>query len=722
MAASLGKAYVQIVPQAPGIQNEVQGILDPAASKAGKSAGNTIGNAFKSGASKAVSAFGTAFVNVAATGSAAIAGMSSAVTQSALKGGLSRAIGLDNATAKFKQLGMDVDGMMASVSESVSGTRYSLDQAASVAVNFGSAGIKAGTDMTNALKSVASVASISGKEFGDIGTIYTKVASQGKLTGETLNQLSENGINANAALGKALGKSTEEIRAMVSAGQIDFKTFSDAMTAYFGDAAMSANTTFQGALANTQSALSRMGAMFETPALGALRTIFAGTSEESVGLIGAINAVNTSLQPLADKFTEIADVVGVKVANALNTFATTLTTTGSIIEAVKSLFVDLIPDSLMQKFNELSPSMQSFVSKLASIGGVLAGIATGWGVFTGAITMLAPGLARLLGPLASVGGMFTIIRTAGTNLLGVFMQMIPGLGTTGSSLGTLAGRLGGLAGPIGWAITAFGLMFANSEQFRFAIGGLIQSIGSALMPVITTIMGVVAQLMPVISSLAGTLGDALAPILRALSPIIAQIGARLNGAIRIVSAIAIPVIKAAVKVIQTVAPAVSKVVTEVVKLVGKFSSAFGKIRDAITKPIDKAKAVVKGFVDTVKKIFPLKIGKIFSDLKLPKISVTGGKAPYGLLGKGKAPKFDVKWNARAENQPYMFTDATLFGAGERNDEILYGRAALMRDIREASQGGQGVVQNITINVDGAEDPEEFATRLAARLKMEMRTA
>ena len=37
--------------------------------------------------------------------------------------------------------------------------------------------------------------------------------------------------------------------------------------------------------------------------------------------------------------------------------------------------------------------------------------------------------------------------------------------------------------------------------------------------------------------------------------------------------------------------------------------------------------------------------------------------------------------------PYLFSNATLFGAGEVGDEMLYGRSALMSDIADATGGG-----------------------------------
>ena len=46
MATEIGKAYVQIVPSAKGIKGSVSAIIDPEASSAGKSAGESSGKSF----------------------------------------------------------------------------------------------------------------------------------------------------------------------------------------------------------------------------------------------------------------------------------------------------------------------------------------------------------------------------------------------------------------------------------------------------------------------------------------------------------------------------------------------------------------------------------------------------------------------------------------------------------------------------------------------------
>lgn len=105
-------------------------------------------------------------------------------------------------------------------------------------------------------------------------------------------------------------------------------------------------------------------------------------------------------------------------------------------------------------------------------------------------------------------------------------------------------------------------------------------------------------------------------------------------------------------------------------------STFNGIKDTITDKMNAARDKVKGVMDKIKGFFPLKIGKIFSNLKIPKISVSGGKAPFGIAGKGKLPSFDVKWNAAGGilTQPIIFgmnpKTGTLLGGGEAGAEAI----------------------------------------------------
>lgn len=114
---------------------------------------------------------------------------------------------------------------------------------------------------------------------------------------------------------------------------------------------------------------------------------------------------------------------------------------------------------------------------------------------------------------------------------------------------------------------------------------------------------------------------------------------------------------------------------------------FGKIKDAIGDKLDAARDKVKGVIDKIKGYFPLSIGKIFSNLKIPKIDVSGGKAPYGIAGKGKMPSFSVKWNAEGGvlDKPTIFGSVgnTLLGGGEAGKEAIAPIDTLQAYIRAA---------------------------------------
>ena len=227
------------------------------------------------------------------------------VTGGILTGGKNRAFNLEN--AHFQLLGLLKDeqavaDVMKNVSDSVDGTAYSLDAAATVASQLAASGMRAGDQMFSSLRAVAGVAAMTNSEYSDIGRIFTQVAGQGKLMGDQLLQLSGRGMNAAATLADYLTRvgngaqvTEAEVREMVSDGQIDFATFAAAMDDAFGEHAKKANETFSGALSNIRAALGRIGAMFYSPLIvqnGALVQMF---NEIRV----KINDVKKALEPFA---------------------------------------------------------------------------------------------------------------------------------------------------------------------------------------------------------------------------------------------------------------------------------------------------------------------------------------------------------------------------------------------------------------------------------------
>lgn len=120
--------------------------------------------------------------------------------------------------------------------------------------------------------------------------------------------------------------------------------------------------------------------------------------------------------------------------------------------------------------------------------------------------------------------------------------------------------------------------------------------------------------------------------------------------------------------------------------VKKVKNTFNDIQKTVSDKMESARKAVSKVVDKIKGFFPLKIGKIFSNLKIPSISVSGGKAPFGIAGKGKLPSFKVNWNALGGifDQPTIFATPKGFqGVGEAGKEAITPISTLQAYIDES---------------------------------------
>ena len=217
-------------------------------------------------------------------------------------------------------------------------------------------------------------------------------------------------------------------------------------------------------------------------------------------------------------------------------------------------------------------------------------------------------------------------------------------------------------------------------KFALALAGITAVVG----PLLIVIGGLVSAIGGIISIVA-IVGPAIGAV---AAPVLAVVAA-------IAAAIAIGI--ALYKNWDTIKAKAKAFVNAVKATFNAFKTSvtttFNKIKTAITTPITTAMSKVKGIINKIKGFFPLKIGKIFSGMKLPHFKVSG-KAPFGIGGKGEKPSINVQWYKKAMQQPYLFSNATLFGAGERGDEMLYGRNALMKDIAKAVGGSGQIVMNV----------------------------
>lgn len=338
------------------------------------------------------------------------------LVQPLVEGGRNRALQIEQAKFLFRGLGMDVQKTMDSALDAVRGTAYGLGDAATLAGVFGAAGVDAGEQMTGALRGVAGVAAITGRNFGEIGAVFQNIASLNRVYTNDLNSLALRGLGI-GKIAEAMHMSVEELRAAATDGSIDFKTFATAMNEAFGDHAVEANQTYTGSLANLRAAISRIGADVFTARFEALRVIFNA-------LAPAIDKVHEALMPLIRAFAWISITGAHQLANFIDglnfdrlrdTFSHLPRIFTNIVNAIKAIvrpiakaFRDIFPAEGVNQLQLVAMAIQRFTQNLKISGstahqvrnifrGVFSVLSIGWSILKGVVTVLASFVGALTG-------------------------------------------------------------------------------------------------------------------------------------------------------------------------------------------------------------------------------------------------------------------------------------------------------------------------------------
>lgn len=237
---------------------------------------------------------------MAKTGVMAIGGIAAAVAGLALKGGISRALNIEDARAKLRGLGHDaetVEAIMDNALAAVKGTAFGLDEAATIAASAVASGIEPGQELERTLKLVADAATIAGTPLNEMGAIFNKVQANGRMMTKEMNQLQDRGIPILQWLQEEFGVTAEEMRRMVTEGQVDAETFRKVIEDNIAGAALASGETTRGAFANVQAALSRLGATIVEKFLPIAKDLFGG-------LIEGVDDLATKVGPAMDAFAE----------------------------------------------------------------------------------------------------------------------------------------------------------------------------------------------------------------------------------------------------------------------------------------------------------------------------------------------------------------------------------------------------------------------------------
>lgn len=537
--------------------------------------------------------------------------------------------------------------------------------------------------------------------FAESSAIIRKYADDAYRTaGVSANEYMKNVTSFSASLLQGLGGDTAKAAEYANTAMVDMSDNANK----FG--------TDIGAIQNAYQGFSKQNyTMLDNLKLG-----YGGTKEEMQRLIKDAAAVSDSVDAESLSFDNIVQAIHVTqeqmgIMGTTNKEAST-TFSGSL-GAMKASWDNFLAGLMMNGKDgvDMNTYLQPLVDSIGTF--VFNNLIPAVGRFVAAVFEAVPGLLEIgLNSIsesisAAFGGIIDAetVKTAIESIAGAFAAFaateaviaLPGLidkistAITGLSLNPVSLAIAAIAG----IIIALTQLWNNNEQFR----EFITSTWNA-------IMSFLSNLWASISSTAVSVWNG--------------ISSSISGVVNKISS-----------VISTVFNTVKSVITNVWNgIKNTTTSVWNGIKSAIETPLNKAKNIVKSVIDTIKGFFNFNIS--WPHIPMPHFSITPRGWGVGDLLKGKIPKLGIDWYAKAMNEPRILDGAQIFGAmggrllggGEAGQEVLYGRAQLMRDISTAVQGAKSEYKDdrpIVINIYAKDqDEKKIAEEVSKILNKEIK--
>jgi len=413
--------------------------------------------------------------------------------------------------------------------------------------------------LLDAMQNAVAASGGGSQQLADLAFVVAQIKAAGKITGQDLIQLGQRGINAAEIIGKAFGKSSAEVKAMISKNQIDADQAIDALTKgmmeKFGGATDAIKKQWSGAADRIKAANRDIGAdigkMFIDPTGGGravewgnkvadvLRTFQKRLREAQGGvedflspafknISKGLDAANNALKKFdaaragaqLEKLTSYTPLIGGTTA-ALMTFALQpIPVIGQLASAMGPLTVGVA--ALIAASPELRKSGSAFGEAfkpgekiLASTAKQLADLAIqlikdlspalesgakGLGAFLTNISPLAPALVSVLSALAPVATAGAELASAFANLPTPVLAAVVALAALHGPLAPLVSKLTDLGDVSKKSITQLvtSLQEMGTEQTRAVktFSGLGNAMTNAVAPAAKTVSNELKTIAP----------------------------------------------------------------------------------------------------------------------------------------------------------------------------------------------------------------------------------
>lgn len=406
--SAFGTSLASAMPGISGFSSAMRG-YDGAAGRMGALAGRALGLAFTTAAGGLI-------------GAAAYTMFKGFERYEAIDAAKNRLENLNRTLEATGKAGIDVKAVMDTVQGVVLDTPFAMDQAFSVATRA----LASNTgDLKQFMTDVADAAGFANEPIDRIGDAFLKIANQGKVSMQELNNQLQN-LPIVPWLSETLHVSGAELAKMIKESKVGVGDLLKAVEEHASGFAKASGNTIHGALQNLQTSVARAGA-------GLLGAMFGKPTED-----GANNLVEV-LKTLRERFDDVGAWIDQHQSQIREFFKNSADVAGDVLKVLgkiaetlgkhKELIQDVVIAYGAWKTIE---GIASVITSLQTISGLLRGIPKDVAIADAAMSTMGapgargggkgkgggPGILGLLPPVAEVAGTAWLGNWIANNLQG----------------------------------------------------------------------------------------------------------------------------------------------------------------------------------------------------------------------------------------------------------------------------------------------------------------
>ncbi len=257
---------------------------------------------------------------------------------------------------------------------------------------------------------------------------------------------------------------------------------------------------------------------------------------------------------------------------------------------------------VVDELKEMSPTLDTVITKVEQVAGLLGDLGIEPGQFIAAAAAAGPVLT-ILGKISGVAG----------SMIGIFGSLSGGIGTISTKMGAfaasmrvagsggtvLSGILTTLTSPIGIVLTAvtavaaaIAYLMVTNDGFRESVMGTVSTIGSALMPVLTSLGSLLASVGGVVLSLINS-------VLQQLAPVLAQIIGFVGELVAAIAPLIVQLIDSVAPVIMTIISTVSEIINALMPPLIAIIGIVMEVVESLIPPIQRILSVAVEVINSV---------------------------------------------------------------------------------------------------------------------------